>query len=130
MIAGCKQMDGYIKIGVNGRHYKAHRIAWLLIHGYWPEEIDHINGDGYDNRLSNLREVTHKENQRNQKLLSNNKSGTCGVFWKKQDSVWGAQIKINGRQKHLGYFKDKSDAILARKAADREHGFHENHGRR
>jgi len=74
---------------------------------------DHINGDGLDNRRSNLREVTHKQNLANQRLSSANKSGYRGVSWFPRDSKWTAHIKVNGRAKNLGYFTDPADAARA-----------------
>lgn len=58
--------NGYLRIRVNGVLYKAHRLAWLHFHGEWPtQNIDHLNGDRTDNRISNLRDVSHRENQNN-----------------------------------------------------------------
>lgn len=57
----------YRNVVIDGRGYKAHRLMWLLCTGAWPEfVVDHINGDRHDNRLANLRDVPHAENQRNQ----------------------------------------------------------------
>ena len=104
-------------------------MAFLLQVGRWPEgEIDHIDGNGLNNRWNNLREVTPTENQRNARKRSDNTSGTTGVGWHKQRQKWKAQIRINGTQKHLGYFDSKEEAIWAREAANKEHEFHPNHG--
>src|SRR5690606_29052356 len=66
--AGGKQGGGYLRFSVDGKHYLAHRLAWLYVHGKWPsDQIDHINGDRSDNRIDNLRDVTHAENRRNTK---------------------------------------------------------------
>lgn len=59
--------SGYVNVVLHGRSFKAHRLIWLLCTGSWPKYfIDHINGDRHDNRLANLRDVPHAENQRNQ----------------------------------------------------------------
>ena len=122
---------GYSIIEVNRKSYKAHRIAWLLTYGSWPEDqIDHINGNGLDNRLENLRAVSNGENLRNKKIYKNNTSGTLGVSFDKRCQNYQAKIMINKKYKHLGYFKNKEEAIAARAAANIKYNFHENHGRK
>lgn len=124
---------GYIRLGVTligkKRHYRTHRIIWAMHYGKWPEgEIDHINHERVDNRIENLRETSHKNNLRNQKKHSTNKSGTCGVCWDKENSKWLAFITVSGNKIRLGRFRDKSIAIEARKSAEITYKFHENHG--
>lgn len=119
----------YIMIGLGGNRYYAHRLAWLLAYGEFPtHEIDHINGDGVDNRLCNLRRVTHSENGKNRRLHSNNISGYVGVHWNKASRKWRAQIQVDLKTIYLGYFKDIDDAIKARKESEIKHGFHQNNG--
>ena len=127
--AGSVNNEGYLLIWVFDVLYRVHRIIWLWVHGEMPKHIDHINGDKLDNRIKNLRSVTHKENHRNQSMPRNNTSGVCGVSWHKRDKKWVAYIKVNGKTISLGYFSDKNEAIKARKQADIDYGFHENHGR-
>lgn len=113
-----------------GRHYLAHRVIWAICNGDWPsEQLDHINGDRGDNRIKNLRSVSHAENGRNQKRPSNNTSGVIGVNWHKFHKKWQSCIRLDRKIIHLGYFTDKADAIAARKAAEAKYGFHPNHGR-
>jgi len=109
--------------------YSAHRIIWKLVYGQDPEYIDHINGNPADNRLSNLRNVSIVNNNRNTALPSNNKSGVIGVSFFKKHGAWRADIYVAGKQKHLGRFSSFEDAVAARKAAEREYGYHPNHGR-
>lgn len=110
------------------RQVCAHRIIWTMLTGEQPNGvIDHINGDPSDNRRRNLRCVSHAVNLRNQKMRSTNTSGAMGV--RRENNRWSARITANGVERHLGTFDEKSDAIAARKAAERMHGFHQNHGR-
>lgn len=115
---------------VLGEHLAAHRVAWAIHYGRWPEHwIDHINGDGGDNRIANMREVGPVENARNAARGRNNKSGVNGVRWYPQMRKWHAQIGVQGRNQHLGYFDDFDAAVLARAEAERQLGYHFNHGR-
>lgn len=119
----------YWLIRVDGKMYQAHRLAWLVTHGEFPpEQIDHIDGNGLNNRLENLRAVSDSENKRNLRKYSNNTSGVSGVIWHKASQKWLAQIKVNRKNIHLGSFIDKSEAVAARKAAEAKYNFHENHG--
>ena len=128
--AGCPDGSGRRLIGIDGRLYKAHRIAWLITHGEFPpEEIDHIDGRPSNNRISNLRAVTSRENGRNLARSRNNVSGITGVYWCKKREKWVAQICIDSKTRHLGRFDSFDDAVAARKLAEALHGFHPNHGR-
>lgn len=110
---------------------KAHRVLWAMHTGKWPElTIDHINGDHYDNRIENLREVTQGVNSKNQRLRSTNTSGQMGVCWATRYKIWTCNIKVDGELIFLGNFKVKEDAIAARKVAELKYGFHPNHGRK
>lgn len=122
----CKQ--GYRRIEIGSSRFAAHRVIWLMLFGRLPEAIDHINGNRADNRLCNLRSVTVAENNRNIARRRDNKSGTTGVDWKKALGRWRAQIAVDGRDIHLGYFDTKDAAVAARKHAEQQHGFHINHG--
>jgi hypothetical protein len=125
------EANGYGHGDILGLRYKAHRVAWALHYGAWPnQDIDHIDGDPQNNRIGNLRLVSDTENMRNQKLNAKNTSGHMGVYWHGSRSKWCAFIKINRRKKHLGLFPTKDGAISARKAAERQYGFHPNHGRK
>jgi hypothetical protein len=128
--AGCMNAVGYLMIGMDNTVYYAHRLAWLYVHGEFPaRQIDHINGVRTHNSIANLRSVTHAENGKNKKLPSTNTSGVVGVVWRKNKGKWVANIKVDGKKIHLGSFEKKGNAILARKKAELDHGFHENHGR-
>jgi len=122
--------DGYRCGRINGKTFFAHRVIWAIVHGHWPEQdIDHINGIRNDNRLSNLRSVSRSENMKNKMRPPSNTSGFIGVTWNKKTGKWQAQIQVDGRSKTLGNFSDKSDAVKARRKAEKDLGFHINHGR-
>lgn len=120
----------YAHVCVLGTTYPVHRVAYAIAHGNWPDgHIDHINGDRFDNRLSNLRVVTIQENARNTKRPVTNTSGVVGVHWSKAARKWRANIRVDQKLIHLGSFDSKADAVKARAEAERKHGFHSNHGR-
>lgn len=122
-IAGASDRYGYVNIKIDERSIGAHRIIMAMQNGWWPEVVDHINGKPWDNRLENLRAVTHAINQKNQKRHKSNKSGITGVCWTRAREQWMASIKVNGRSLHLGFYDDINEAAAARKAAEKEHGF-------
>jgi hypothetical protein len=112
MIAGTKNSKGYIQVAIFKKIYLAHRLAWFYIHNEWPKnEIDHINGIKNDNRLSNLRDIFHCENNQNiNKPQKNNKTGYLGVSFMKNRNKYQAQICINGKTKHIGLFDTAEEA--------------------
>lgn len=127
--AGSQWRNTYRQIKIDGRLYKAHRVAWLLHYGVWPKnQIDHIDGDGLNNRPENMRDVTQRENTRNARMRSDNTSSVTGVYWYKPYGTWKAQININGKRKHLGYFTDFGEAAAAYRKAAEANGFTERHG--
>jgi hypothetical protein len=118
---GCKNARNYVYIGIKGKVFSAHRLAWLLTYGNWPEyEIDHINKNTSDNRIENLRLANRTQNNQNRKKFSNNSSGHTGIIWHKKDKLWTAYIGVNKRKVFLGEFKIIEDAIDARKKAEKE----------
>lgn len=117
--AGHHHNNGYVHIGIDGEDYSAHRLAWLYIFGAWPtaEHMDHINRVRHDNRICNLREASRSENGQNVSLSSSNSSGYRGVSRCNKYNCWRAQIKLNGKPKHLGYFETPQLASAAYCAA-------------
>lgn len=121
-------VNGYIQVQVNKKGYLVHRVAWLMCWEEWPRfQIDHIDGNRSNNKISNLRDVPSLENQKNQKIHSTNRSGVTGVR-KKGHERFEATIFVNGKRLHLGVFKTLEDAASARKKANEKYGFHKNHG--
>lgn len=118
----------YVRLTAKGVYMMAHRAAFLWMHGFLPEEVDHKNGDGCDNRISNLRESNRKLNAKNLKQRVDNSSGETGVSWDKSRSKWMAHIHINGKMKNLGRFDDKESAIQTRRKAMTEYGYYPEHG--
>jgi len=132
-IAGCntktKSGKSYRIISINSKRYMAHRIIWLIVKGKEPvNDIDHINGDGIDNRIKNLRDVTRTENNKNFKLSKRNKTGFIGVHFDKVKKKYKAEIGVNSKTKFIGYFDTAKEASVAREQKSREYGYHINHG--
>ena len=113
----------YRLIQLNHSKYKAHRLAYYMYHGIDPAEkqIDHIDGNGLNNKINNLRLATHSDNGKNRNLNKNNTSGVTGVIWGKQRGRWRAQIKLNGKFKFLGHYSNIQDAIQARKEGEKKY---------
>jgi len=112
----------YRAITVNGQTYPAHWVAWAISKGSWPtSDIDHINGDRTDNRIENLREVSHSKNIQNQReaQASNKSSGLLGVALRK-NGKWDARIWVDGRNLYLGCFDVKEEAHQAYLTAKRK----------
>lgn len=120
---------GYLVGSIFHKKFLAHRVAFAICHDRWPTFVDHINGIRTDNRVINLREVSRRENQMNQRRNTTNTSGHMGVSFNNAAKKWVAYIKVGGQHLHLGSFSMMCDAITARKSAEKDHGFHENHGR-
>lgn len=118
--AGWREPDGYYRVGFNGRAYKAHRLAWLYVHGEWPkQQIDHIDGNKSNNAISNLREASHSQNNWNKTKKRNNASGFKGVHWHSRDKTWRAEIRSGGVRHHLGSFSSADQAAAAYAAASK-----------
>ena len=119
--AGCTDSKGYRKIRFKGIGIACHRLVWFIETGYLPSIIDHINGNRSDNRIQNLRPCTTSENMMNSNISSRNTSGFKGVNQRKGRTLWDASIRIDGKLIILGSFKNKEDAILARKSGEEKY---------
>ncbi len=123
-VAGVIHPWGYRIIGIDGRDYKAHRLAWLVVKGIWPiEDIDHVNRIRSDNRIVNLREATRSENLCNKAVAHSSGTGVKGVQFNKKAKKFQARIQKNGLSKYLGLFNTLEDARVAyARAAIELHG--------
>lgn len=109
--------QGYAISVINGKHKRLHL---MIIDKPKGTVIDHINGDKLDNRKSNLRICTQKQNSRNTKLAKNNTSGVTGVY-KTKYNTYSASIMVNRKQICLGTYKNIKDAIKARREAEEKY---------
>ncbi|HBY3954596.1 MULTISPECIES: HNH endonuclease [Klebsiella pneumoniae complex] len=130
-VAGGINGSGYVVVSSGEMKILVHRAIWIFDEGPIPDGmfIDHINHIRHDNRKVNLRLVTHAQNQKNQSMHSNNISGVNGVRRDERSGKWAAFIKTKGRSIRLGLFNTLEDAAQARKNADRNFCFHDNHGK-
>ena len=119
--------DGYHSIMIDGRNWRAHRLAWLYVYGELPDQIDHINHQKSDNRIANLRSVTNQQNQMNRRYTGNS-AGFMGVCYDKSRKQYKPHIKVDQELINLGRYDSLEEAIGARIAAEVEYGFHINHG--
>lgn len=120
-VAGRLTKKGYRHIGIDGKQYYAHRLAFLWMNGIEPtKQIDHINGIKDDNRWENLREATNLENHQNIGLCKNNTSGYNGVYYNKKANKWVSHIKSNNEYIYLGLFGTAELANEKRLEAQKE----------
>lgn len=132
-IAGSKQRysQGWRRIvRIDGHSYLAHRLIFFYMEGYWPVEVDHKDRNALNNKWNNLREITvRKDQQRNQSMHSNNKSGVTGVCYDKTYGKWIAYInEVPNKKKRLGSFENFDDAVNARRKAEKACGYDKGHG--
>lgn len=121
----------YKQTMVLGKQYKNHRIIWEMHYGKIPEGmvVDHIDGNGLNNKIENLRIVDHLESMHNLPAQKSNKTGVVGVCWHKAANAWQARISWDGVRIDLGRYEKFEDAVNARKIAEVSFGYHKNHGR-
>lgn len=117
-------IDGYRRMHIDTKMYKASRLAFLYMLGYFPENmVDHIDRVKDNDRWCNLRHVSRQCNARNQSISRANKSGITGVSWHKHHHKWWPQIAINQQKIHLGYYDTKIDAARSRWEAEKKYNF-------
>lgn len=120
-IAGNVNALGYISIGIDGKPFLAHRLAWLYVHGVWPAGvIDHIDGDPGNNRIANLRDVSRKMNQQNMReAMKSSGTGLLGAY--RNGKRFKSSIQVDGRLRHIGHFATAEEAHAAYLEAKRKH---------
>lgn len=119
---------GYLQISIAGKVYLAHRLIWLYMTGTLPDKVDHINHNRLDNSWDNLREVCNTQNAKNCSVSKNSVTKINGVSFMKSRKKYRAYITVDRKQISLGLFTNIEDAIAARAQADKDYGFHTNHG--
>lgn len=121
---------GYLVGHFRSKLLAAHRVAFAIQTGRWPTTVDHINGMRMDNRWSNLREVTARQNLMNNATRSDSATGRTGVRInrRKTGKPFFCSIKVNGRSCYLGSFDTFEEAVARRIEAERLHGYSERHG--
>lgn len=108
--AGTLKPSGYVSIRIDGKAYYAHRLAWCYAYGNWPdEEVDHIDGIKTNNRISNLRQASRKQNMEN-RVQPLGASGYRGVCWLEANQKWRATIVHNKKNIYLGLFDTAEEA--------------------
>lgn len=123
---GVNSKTPYLSTRIKGKHYFVHRIIFCMLHGYMPEQVDHIDHNGLNNKPENLRASNDKDNSRNLPMQKSNKSGHIGVNWHKPAKKWQARaVNENGKRIDLGRFDDIEDAISARKEHEIKFGYYE-----
>jgi hypothetical protein len=129
-IAGSPNDRGYWLVNIDHKRCSVHRLIFLYHHGYLTPgmDIDHIDGNPGNNRIENLREVTHTQNIQNSKINSKNTSGVKGVYWDKQRSKWRTGIKVEGKKTDLGSYNTIEEAeAVVREAREKYHGEYARH---
>ena len=129
-VAGTNRDDGYIVICVDQKRYRAHRLIFMFHNGYYPNEIDHIDGNPANNKIENLRESNRKLNMMNVGRYSTNTSGYKNISWNANRCKWQVRLRVNNMNKSFGYYEDLELAdLVAQEARNKYHGEYANHGR-
>jgi len=120
-----KSISGYYNVNIYRKKYQLHRIVWLYVHGYFPENgLDHIDRNKLNNKITNLREVSVQCNARNVGLRVQNISNVTGVSFEVDRIKWRATIKVNNKNCYLGRYSDYIEAVATRLAAEQCLGWH------
>jgi len=127
--AGALTKQGYVRLQLNGKKYRAHRVIYLMHYGETPSVLDHMDSNKSNNKIENLRPATPSENGCNQKTRSDSKSGIKGVCWHERLNKWYTQIQLEGKKRYLGVYKDLQEAqSVVEDARVKLHGVYANNG--
>jgi hypothetical protein len=126
--AGCSNKLGYVEIRYKKTLYLAHRLIFMMFYGFFPKQIDHIDGNKGNNLIENLREANNIQNSLNKPIPKSNKSGIKNVSWQKSAQKWQVNLCVNKEYKYFGLFDDLELAqLVAIEARDKYHGKFANH---
>lgn len=130
--AGTVTNHNYYQVTLHHKRYLVHNLIWIMHYGPIPQgfEPDHIDHNGLNNLIDNLRLVTHIKNLHNKSMQVNNSSGVNGVSYSTSHKKWRARIQVRGKEIFLGYFDSEKDGFDARKDAESKYKFHQNHGKK
>ena len=113
--AGRGNTKTYRQVRVDGKGYREHQLIWLLLKGRMPTLLDHLDHDKLNNKIENLREISHKEN------IRHGSGRQAGVFKHLNSGKFRATITVDNKTKHLGIFETYEEALEARKKAEEEY---------
>ena len=113
----------YIRSFFDGKVLYNHRLIWVWMTGEQPDQIDHIDGNGLNNKWDNLRSVPQSVNSKNLKMYATNTSGKTGVCFRKDSSRWRARIMVDNKSISLGTFATKDEALAVRADAEVKYNF-------
>ena len=123
---GDKSKTPYLTTRIGKKYYAVHRIIFAMLNGYLPEQVDHIDHDGLNNKRNNLRASNNKDNAKNLPMQKSNKSGHIGVNWHKAAKKWQARaVDLNGKRIDLGRYDNIEDAISVRKKYEKEFKYYQ-----
>lgn len=124
-----QECSEYLSTVIDGKPYRTHRLIYLYHHGHMPKQIDHIDGNKYNNRIENLRECLPSHNSMNIGVKKNNTTGAKGVTWEAVRQKWRTRVCVHGKTVFSGRFDDFELAeLVAIEAREKYHGAFANHG--
>lgn len=126
-VVGSISNQGYLRTCINYKSYKLHRLIFMMFYGYMPVEIDHVNGNKTDNRIENLREVSHSQNEWNKSKTVRNTTGIKNITF--ENGKWRVRVGANNKTINVGVFDNLELAeLVAQEARSKYHGNFANHG--